>query len=234
MTKHFCVSPPPIPQTRGVGLRDKLWQPGETINIYFLEGTPEQHAFVIEQASKWLQYANLHFNFDSSLADSDIRISFNPDIGSWSYVGTDCRLIPTENATMNFSYFELGGPDNAHGRVAIHEFGHALGMIHGQYHPNANIPWNEETRQDWTRHNPYVNEDLVYNGYDMASTMAYFITNDQTIGDFEIPVNYPISRLDGEWASERYPFGDGGSTTIPPVPGDGDGNTVFMPVGVMR
>ena len=46
-----------------------------------------------------------------------IRISFDPALGAWSYVGTDCRGIPFNQATMNLGFM---GKGNASQPAALH------------------------------------------------------------------------------------------------------------------
>ena len=42
------------------------------------------------------------------IADTQIRIAFDPNNGAWSYVGTDCKGIPRNMPTMNLG-FQNGG-----------------------------------------------------------------------------------------------------------------------------
>jgi hypothetical protein len=96
----------------------------------------------IEQwANVWTEFANLSFNFVDS-GDANIRVAVNPG-GSWSYVGTGARTIPQDQQTMNFGWFDDQTADDEFSRVVIHEFGHAIGCIHEQSSPIANIPWNK-------------------------------------------------------------------------------------------
>lgn len=74
--------------------------------------------------------------------DSDIRISFNSG-GSWSYIGTGAKTISQSEATMNFGWFDDQTADDEFSRTVIHEFGHAIGCIHEQSSPVANIQWNK-------------------------------------------------------------------------------------------
>lgn len=43
--------------------------------------------------------------------------------GSWSYIGTDATRLPLESFTMNLGFVDR--------TTVLHEFGHALGLIHG-------------------------------------------------------------------------------------------------------
>ena len=88
-----------------------------------------------EQAGWWTAHANLRFNFNDA-PGAEIRISFDPNDGAWSYVGTDCRGIPLNEATMNLGFMDGG--------TTAHEFGHAIGLAHEHQNPAGGIEWNEE------------------------------------------------------------------------------------------
>jgi hypothetical protein len=63
-------------------------------------------------------------------------LTFDSQDGAWSYIGTDCRSIPLNEATMNLGFLDGG--------TAAHEFGHALGLAHEHQNPAGGIQWNEE------------------------------------------------------------------------------------------
>ena len=113
----------------------KMWPNGSTLQVRFMGGTPQQQALAQEQAGWWSEYANLNFHFNDA-ADAQIRISFDPSDGAWSYVGTDCLNIPKNQATMNLG-FQDGGTSG-------HEFGHAIGLGHEHQNPAGGIEWNED------------------------------------------------------------------------------------------
>ena len=62
--------------------------------------------------------------------------------GSWSYLGTECRDIPADETTMNYGWLTPDSPDDELQRVVLHEFGHALGLIHEHQNPEGGIDWN--------------------------------------------------------------------------------------------
>ena len=122
---------------------------------------------------------NLKFNFsNTTLKNSDIRIDFDQN-GCWSYVGTDCKNYKNES-TMNFSWFDV--------QTVMHEFGHALGMIHEHQNPKNNtIDWNERAvykwaseTQGWDETTTKINiidtptEQINGSEYDPLSIMLYF------------------------------------------------------------
>ncbi len=72
--------------------RYKLWEVGQILRIRFLNGDRDLHMRVADHARKWLDHANLAFEF-GNFANADIRITF---IGSGyrSLVGTDAMRRP--------------------------------------------------------------------------------------------------------------------------------------------
>ena len=44
---------------------------------------------------------------------------------------------------MNFGWLRPGTPLEEYMRVVLHEFGHALGLIHERQNPSGGIQWNK-------------------------------------------------------------------------------------------
>ncbi len=99
-----------------------------------MDGTPEQQALVQEFAPIWTKHANLHFEFTDD-PRAKIRVTFDPDDGAWSYIGTDNLGIPLHAATLNLGWLDEG--------VILHEFGHMIGLAHEHQSPLGGIVWNE-------------------------------------------------------------------------------------------
>jgi hypothetical protein len=115
----------------------KKWLPGRTLKICFLDGSPTQQQRTIDHAVGWLKYANIQFDFKAACAESDVRISFGADAGSWSFIGTDNLHIDKSEVTMNFGWLQDDTDDQEYNRVVLHEFGHALGCIHEHQNPEG-------------------------------------------------------------------------------------------------
>jgi len=122
------------PRARAVLFFRKLWVNGSTLRVRFLGGTEAQQRLALEQGRWWSEPANLRF-VPSDATDAEIRVSFDPSDGAWSYIGTDCRSIPTDQPTMNLG-FQDGG-------TSAHEFGHAIGLGHEHQNPQGGMQWNE-------------------------------------------------------------------------------------------
>ncbi len=200
-------------------IRNKRWNPGQTLSVRFLGGDPVVQDKVKKMARDWENYANIKFDFISD-GDADIRIAFEED-GSWSYIGRDATDIPQNEPTMNFGWLKQGTLDEEYSRVVKHEFGHALGAIHEHQNPAGNIPWDKDAvyryymgpPNNWPKEE--VDQNLFrrynknitnYTKLDPQSIMLYpipaeFTTNHQAIGSN----NKDISEQDKTFIGEQYP-----------------------------
>ena len=202
----------------------KLWKPGRTLRVTFLDGTPSVQQKIAALAQVWTQFANLHFDFGDA-ADAELRISFLQP-GSWSYIGTDCLLIEPPQPTMNFGWLTEQTDDEEFARVVLHEFGHALGMIHEHQNPANEIPWNRQAVLDYYMGTPnhwstyqvetnifqaYAKDHTKFTDFDLLSIMRYPIPREHLAdpnwaADFQVDwQNYQLSELDKTFIAECYP-----------------------------
>lgn len=171
----------------------------------------------------WTNYAAIHFEEITDSKMADIHITFVND-GSWSRVGTACRDKCLNDATMNFGWIDHRGKAiSAKERaVILHEFGHALGMLHEQQSPaNGGRRMNEvEAIQYFTSKQKGWAEEMVktqiletYNLMDVSSfsevdersIMHYPMPAVATEGGHEVPYNYDLSDLDKAYMVINYP-----------------------------
>lgn len=157
---------------------ERTWEPGDTLKVCFFGGNPVVRALIAGVAVEWSAYANIQFDFGSpndrrdcrsaSSGFSQIKIGFG-EKGYWSAVGTDSvELLNAYQPSMNLEEFDFryspyqpakgGGllkPENvlasasARDRATIlHEFGHALGLLHEHQNPalgcQDEIRWSGE------------------------------------------------------------------------------------------
>jgi len=206
---------------KAAALRNKMWEPaGRTLRIRFLDGDPVVQKKVANFAQEWTKYANLKLAFTND-PKAEIRVSFLQP-GSWSYIGTDAldpKLAP-DKPTMNLGWLTKATRNDEVARVVLHEFGHALGLIHEHQNPAAAIPWNKPAVYDfyqgppnaWTPEQVDMNLFQVYekagtqfSAFDPHSIMLYPIPKAFTLGDFEVGWNSTLSELDKQFIHEWYP-----------------------------
>ncbi|MDW9525443.1 hypothetical protein GOA61_18130 [Sinorhizobium meliloti] len=132
-----------------------------TIGIAFIGGTDEQRNTVRSLAQEWLSgdlKQLIRFQFDMPVRKSQIRISFDPDLGNNSLIGRESLLAPIDKHTMNLSEVSR--------RAVLHEFGHALGLMHEHKHPEGGIDWEREV---------VLQEMLVRYGWSKQTTQAQIL-----------------------------------------------------------
>lgn len=208
----------PMPEQLAA-LTGKLWKPGRTLKVRFLDGDASIQEKLQPFAHIWEQYANIKFVFDND-PKAEIRVSFKL-AGSWSYIGTDCLPIAANQPTMNFGWLTKATTADEYSRVVTHEFGHAIGCIHEHQNPSTNIPWDKEKvykyyqgpPNNWSRDQVDVNlftrysADITqFSDFDKNSIMLYPIPKDFTIGGFEVGWNKVLSDTDKKFISTLYPM----------------------------
>lgn len=225
-----CVDIHPEADARGAVIRDKKWQPGQTLRVRFLDGDPIVQQKIEAVAHQWSQYINIQFQFGND-PDAEIRISCQPG-GSWSYIGTDALGISRDQPTMNYGWLQPDSSDEDYSSVVLHEFGHALGMIHEHQNPVAGIPWNRDAvyryymgpPNNWSKeavdHNlftQYSQDVTQFSQFDTQSIMLYPISRNLTTNGFEVGWNTNLSETDKAFMHQVYPGGSSGQTyTVQP------------------
>jgi hypothetical protein len=203
----------------------KLWMNGSTLRVKFIGGNATERSTAKEQANWWTAHVNLKFEFDNS-PGAEIRISFDANDGAWSYVGTDAKGIPANQATMNLGFLDGG--------TAGHEFGHAIGLAHEHQNPSGGIQWNEPvviqalagSPNFWdertTRHNvlnKYTANQINGTDFDPESIMLYFFPAEWTLNGIGTKQNEVLSALDKQFAAgaKMYPKTEPGVTGDVPL-----------------
>lgn len=208
--------------TRAALLNSSKWPDGSNITISFLDGDPEVQRRVEEAALEWVQpgLANLTFVFLNDSTGTDIRISFRY-AGSWSVLGNTCQKVEKGKPTMNFGWLDRTTPDAELRRVVLHEFGHALGLIHEHMTPaDGGIQWNKKRvtkdlsgpPNNWTEDVIYNNmfrtfdeDELALTRLDKESIMMYPIPAKWTLDGFSVGLNTELSQTDRDFIRQMYP-----------------------------
>lgn len=206
---------------RAALLKGAKWDVGAVITARFLEGDEGLQDRVRKVAREWTarDMANLTLEFRNG-PPTDIRIAFKPGNGSWSYLGTVCRRIPEPEPTMNYGWLTRQSPEDELRRVVLHEFGHALGLIHEHQNPEGGIAWNRDAvvndlkgpPNNWTLakietniFRKYDPAAVVATGVDPQSIMMYPIPRAWTLDGFSAGLNGELSQKDKELIRSVYP-----------------------------
>jgi hypothetical protein len=197
------------------------WAAGDVITVSFLDGDASVQEKVKRVAQTWTApgMANLSLDFRKD-NNTLVRISFKYS-GSWSVIGTTCRQITDHSKpTMNFGWLTPASTDDEIHRVVLHEFGHALGLIHEHQNPGGAIKWNKDAvirdlsgppnnwSMDVINHNmfePYARSETNFTSLDRSSIMMYPIPASWTLDGFSVGLNSDLSANDKKFIQAQYP-----------------------------
>jgi serralysin len=206
--------------TRAAMVRAARWNSGDVISVAFLDGDPAVQARVRDVAGEWIapDMANLSLNFQRN-PDSMIRISFLRP-GSWSMIGTTCKQVTDrQEPTMNYGWLNADSTDEELQRVVLHEFGHALGLIHEHQTPAGGINWDRAAvmrdlsapPNNWSADvietnmfQPYSQAETNYTQLDASSIMMYPVPATWTTDGFSVGLNSTLSETDKAFIRQAY------------------------------
>jgi serralysin len=206
--------------TKAALLNEARWNVTR-LNVAFLEGDPGLQQRVLAVAREWTgpDMANLQFA-ETSDSQGDIRVAFQQGNGSWSYLGTHAQHIDAGEPTMNFGWLTPESSDDDVRRVVLHEFGHAIGLIHEHQNPQKPIDWNRAAvvadlsgpPNNWDE---ATIENNIFKRYDLSelegtdvdpdSIMMYPIPAAWTTDGFSVGLNGELSETDVEFIRKAYP-----------------------------
>jgi hypothetical protein len=200
-------------QTKGLVDKDAIWKRKKLQDRVF------------ETASRWTSPneggANLNFKRASKPESADIRISFDEAGGSWSMVGTNAKGVAPGDATMNLGWAREDTAEKDFASVVLHEFGHALALLHEHNHPKLELRWKKDVvyadlgspPNEWSRDDVDFN---VFEQYplnrtkmsdkpDLVSIMIYTIPARWLDGQEAITPSDHLSKGDISFIRQIYP-----------------------------
>jgi serralysin len=204
---------------RGAAVTAAVWPAGSTLHVRFMGGDPVVVDRVFSIATEWSKYANIKFARVDSVP-AEVRVAFDMGDGSWSSVGRNSALVPVTDPTMNYGWLTPDTDMTEYRRVVLHEFGHALGMIHEHQNPNAGIPWNKNAvyalyggpPNNWSHDQVDINVFHLYardrvraTQFDRTSIMLYPIPPELTDGRMSVGWNVELSDADKHFIAGLYP-----------------------------
>lgn len=218
----WMAGPPPSPGADRAALsKSAKWNSGDVITVSFLDGDPQLRQKVRDAAKAWVApgIANLKLDFRNT-TNTLIRISFKFK-GSWSTVGTTCKQVTNKSEpTMNFGWLTPTSSDEEIRSVVLHEFGHALGLIHEHQSPAGGLKWNRKAVIDslsgppnnWPVEQIEFNvldladaKDTNFTAFDPLSIMLYAFPASWTVDGVSTHENTTLSATDKSFIKSTYP-----------------------------
>jgi serralysin len=220
-----CLAPCPSNSTgldtassdlKAFGDKKYFWRK-KRLSIRFLDGDSKLQTRVMRVAKEWTHYASIDFDFGQSIP-ADVRVSF-AGRGHWSLLGNDAENAPASRATMNLQISNSTSDDEV-SRVTLHEFGHALGLMHEHRQPGNPIQWDKPVVRKWYQappnkwslseieeqvFKPYNSATTVSNGYHPDSIMHYPVLPGWTTNGFTVGWNKTLVDSDKEFVRKWYP-----------------------------
>lgn len=211
-------------------LRTKYWGAGGVrLTVGFLDHPSiALRNRILLHMNAWSREANI--SFVETRSDAQVRIARAAGDGHWSYVGTDIKVIPADEPTMNLDSFAMDTPESEFHRVVRHEAGHTLGFIHehmrrrlvAKIDPVKAIAYFGAT-QGWSEEEvhaqvltPIEESSLRGTTPDPDSIMCYHIDGEVTHDGDPILGGADIDALDHALAGRLYPRPPGPRPAIVP------------------
>jgi H-type lectin domain len=203
--------------------RSLYWKIGQHIKVSWWSGEKVAISDHLKQrvahaAKQWEQHANLKLDFGLHGDEAHIRIAFEYQPGlCWSHSGTDNLTVPKTEPTMNLGWINNDSDDLQIQSVVLHQFGHALGLIHEHHNPEKAIKWNEPLvlgyfRETYKLEDGEIRSHILYTDQpqhniisDPQSIMLYSYPDSLTLDHAGVPGNSKLSLSDVSLIKRIYP-----------------------------
>ena len=185
---------------------DLQWEPGTILKLCFLNGDSDIQNKVKRHALTWQVHANIVFDFNGGL-ESQIRISFDKNSGSWSLVGTLARderhkqheptiCLAIDSADLKYRKERIQ-------RIVLHEFGHVLGLVHEHQSPGLKIRWRKKAvYHDCCKRRRYTREwvdDNIPKAYPKEKARNFSTFDPFSIMVYKIPQHWNRNKIETSW-----------------------------------
>lgn len=216
----MCVCVDRFVKVRAVALNQVIWPADKRVlRVAFRGATQKLYDDIFSVAQTWSTHCAMRFEAWRDWYEADIRVDISPDGQSWSYLGNQALLIPYEEPTMHYGWLNEGMDRTEMARVVLHEFGHALGLVHEHQNPVGGIRWNKEEVYKFYSNPPhywsrfmvdtnifqtYSKDSTNFTEFDPHSIMLYPIPAFMTKNGFSVGLNSAISEKDARLVGEVY------------------------------
>ena len=208
--------------TSAIFLKSGIWRPGQRGKITITFG--DQMCGGCDPSAAWSQIGS-----NSTGEFPSMNLGFmDPPWEDFSFNGKTYKFEEFQNAQRN--YCDSSDPSSCWegwvpGCTVIHEFGHALGMMHEhqnnlfnsnsinldrdavvRYYQNIGMGEAEATVNVIDRYECNDKEcDYAGSKYDPKSIMLYYLPDDWVIGENPTYPNFVLSKTDKQWLGQNYP-----------------------------
>ena len=157
--KHYCslkaIPEQEIPfgideeRCRRIGALNSKWINGIILTYYFFvegehAGSSKQIKLFKKAIKKWTKSCDIGLDLKEvdKAKDAIVRIGFNKEEGSWTYLGR-C-ILDTEVVSRNKRTMNLATENDQTLNLCMHLIGHLLGLPNEHQNPTSGIKWNKD------------------------------------------------------------------------------------------
>ncbi|MBK8582531.1 MAG: hypothetical protein IPL86_12115 [Flavobacteriales bacterium] len=207
-----------IQAVKAAGPPGWFWQK-RILSVNFLGGDTIVQRRIRNTARMWERVCAVRFDFSTN-ANPDIVISFDKRSGTWSHIGTESLHRDPNAASMNYDDLSPYSYQHVYDYYVLHEFGHALGLVHEHQSPKAGIQWdstavytcflppNGKWDSTMVQNNIFFRYDFSEvncTEYDPSSIMVYAIDSTWTKDHYHVDATTRISPNDAHFVSRLFP-----------------------------